>query len=113
VDVERDGRYLKGGVLGLAGPLQLRVQVRVVGVGLFRPRVRVRLRRHQAHGRVVHPLLVGVLVGLDGAFAARSEGLPACILVSASRFSAQEYPEGRSRNYNFHGQTALSDLQRC
>jgi len=67
VDVQGDGGHLEGGVLGLAGPLQLRVEVGVVGVGLP-ARVGVGLRRDQADGRVVEPLLVGVLVGLYRAF---------------------------------------------
>jgi hypothetical protein len=46
VDVQRDGRYLKGGVLRLARPLQLRVQVRIIGVGFLRPRVRIGVGRH-------------------------------------------------------------------
>ena len=33
-DVERHSRHVKRGMLRLAGPLQLRVQVGVVGVGL-------------------------------------------------------------------------------
>ena len=54
-------------VLGLAGPVQLRVKVGVVGVGA-RAGVGVGIGRHQADGRVVDPLLAGVLVGFNRAF---------------------------------------------
>ena len=67
VDVEGDGGNLKGSVLGLARPLQLRVEVGVVGVGA-RPSVGVGVGRHQADGRVVDPLFAGVLVGFNRAF---------------------------------------------
>ena len=66
VDVQRDGGRLEGGMLGLARPDQLRVEVRVVGVALLvLVRVGVGLRRHQTGGRVVDPRLIAVLVGLD------------------------------------------------
>jgi hypothetical protein len=63
------------GSFGLAGPLELRVEVRIVGVGLF-PRVGVGLGRHQADRWVIEPLFVGVLVGFD--WAVRFSGLSTC-----------------------------------
>ena len=70
VDVQRDGRDLEGRVLGLAGPLELRVQMRVVGIGHWRE-IDVGLWGHKASGRVVDALFVGVLVGFN-----RALGLP-------------------------------------
>ena len=67
VNVQGDGRHLERGVLGLPGPDELRIEVRVVGVGLL-ARVLVGLRRHQANRRVVHALLVGVRVVLNLTF---------------------------------------------
>ena len=62
--VQGNRRHLKGRVFGLPRPLQLRVQVRVVGVGLLAG-VLVRVRCHQADRRVIYALLVGVGVGLN------------------------------------------------
>ena len=64
VDVQRDRRHLERRVLRLSGPGKLRVEMRIVGVGLA-PRVTVGLGRDQADGRVVHTLLVGMRVGFD------------------------------------------------
>ena len=52
VDVQRDGRHFERSVLRLAGPGELRIQVRVVSV---RPAISVsiRLRRHKADRRIV------------------------------------------------------------
>ena len=63
--MQRHRGHLEGGVLGLPRPLQLRVEVRVVGVGLP-SRVPVGLRRDEADGRVVESIFVPVIVGLDG-----------------------------------------------
>jgi len=50
-------------------PGQSWVEVRVVGVNLFLlPGVRVIVRRHQPHGRVVHFLFVAMLVGFNATF---------------------------------------------
>ena len=62
VHMQRNGGHLKRGVLGLAGPMQRGVQVRVVGVGLLANGVGVVLRRNQPHRRIVRPLLPPVLV---------------------------------------------------
>ena len=51
-------------MLGLACPLQLRVKMRVVGIGLPAG-VLVGVGRHKADRRVVHPLLAGVGVDLN------------------------------------------------
>ena len=67
MDVQRDGGDREGGVFRLAGPVQLRVQVRVVGAGFLCPGVGVGVGCHQPDGRVVGPLLALVLVGLDRA----------------------------------------------
>ena len=64
VHVQRHGRHLERGVLRLAGPRKLRVQMWIVRIGPA-ARVAVGLRRHQADGRVVHALLAGMRVGLD------------------------------------------------
>jgi hypothetical protein len=61
VNMERDGGYLEGGVLGLTSPHKLRVEVRVVGVGLALA-IPVCFRRHQARRRIVFASLVEVLV---------------------------------------------------
>lgn len=69
MDVQRDRRYFKRGVLGLARPDQLRVEVWVVGVSLLLlTGVGVGFRRHQADRRVIDTLLVAMLVGFDRAF---------------------------------------------
>ena len=49
----------------LACPNELRVQMRVVGIGLFRLR-QIGRRGHQSHWRVVQPLFFVVFVLLDG-----------------------------------------------
>src|SRR5229473_6038639 len=58
VHVQRDGGHLKGGMLGLARPLEGRVEVRVVGIG-FLARVLIGRRRNQPDRRIVLALLVG------------------------------------------------------
>lgn len=63
VDVQRNGLDVEGEVLGLAGPLELRVEARVVGVGFFAPGQRVHVG--DASGRVVEAR-VGVAVGVGG-----------------------------------------------
>ena len=61
IERQRYGRHLERRVLRLAGPLELRVEVRIVGVGLA-ARVLVGIGRHQADGRVVEPLFIPVVV---------------------------------------------------
>ena len=67
VDVQRNGGHLKRCMLRLSCPLKLWVQMWIIGIGLLRPRIRVRLRRHEANRRVVDALLVWMLVGFDWA----------------------------------------------
>ena len=89
VDVERDGRDLEAGALGLAGPDELRVEVRIVRVRLACAASRVGLRRDQADGRVVDPLLVVVLVLLDRLLAAAWDGflpVPVAALLAGAFF---------------------------
>ena len=64
VDVEGDARHLEGGVFRLARPLQLRVEMGIVGVGLLAA-VLIRRRGNQADGRVVRAILACVFVVLD------------------------------------------------
>ena len=52
----RDGRHLEAGVLGLAGPDELRVKMRIVLVRLAAA-FGIGLRRYQADRRIVDPLL--------------------------------------------------------
>ena len=52
-------------MLGLPGPDELRVEVRIVLVG-FSAGVRVGFGRHEADGRIVGPLLLGMLELLYG-----------------------------------------------
>ena len=61
IERQGHGRHVKGRVLRLAGPLELRVEMRVVGVSLA-ARVLVGVGRHEADGRVVEPLFVPVVV---------------------------------------------------
>ena len=61
IERQRYGRHLEGRVLRFAGPLELRVEVRIVGVGLA-ARVLVGIGRHETDGRVVEPLFVPVVV---------------------------------------------------
>src|SRR3990172_8031989 len=80
-------------MLSLPRPLQLVVQVRVVGVGLFLlTRFRVGLRRHQPHGRIVDPLLILVLVSFDGAFPVVC--LRACRLLTCHEYSYLRRADG-------------------
>ena len=65
VHVERDGRHLERRMLRLAGPDELRIEMRVVGVGRFRCYVSVRFRGHQTDARIVRPPLSEVLVAPD------------------------------------------------
>lgn len=66
VDVERLGRDGKGEMLGFACPLELRVEMRVVGVGFLRGReVGVGGGGDHADGRVVGALGFGVLIGVN------------------------------------------------
>ena len=67
VHVQRHGRHLERRMLRLAGPRELRVQVRVVGIGPA-ARVAVGLRCNQANGRVVDALLIGMRVGFNVPF---------------------------------------------
>ena len=64
MDMERDDRDLKGCMLRLPGPNELRIKVRVVLIGLHAA-VFVGLRGHEAHGRVIAAFLVLVVVLLD------------------------------------------------
>ena len=64
VDVQRDGGHLERGVLGLAGPGQRRIEVRVVGVSRLRY-VPVGSLGDQPDRRVIPPLLPRVVVLLD------------------------------------------------
>ena len=54
-------------MLRLARPDELGIEMRIVGVAAA-ALLPVGFRRDQAHGRVVEPLLVLVLVGLNGHF---------------------------------------------
>ena len=67
VDMEGYGGHLEGGVFCLASPLQLGVEVGVVGVSPATC-VLIGLRRDHTHGRVVQPLLVAVVIVLDRTF---------------------------------------------
>ena len=51
-------------MLRLTGPLKLRIEMRIVSVGLL-ARILVGLRSHQSDGWVVDALFVGVSVVLD------------------------------------------------
>src|SRR5215208_3148810 len=75
VDVQRDGRYLEGGMLRLARPLQHRVEVRIVGVSL-RLGVAVGVGRYETDGRVVLARLASVVVLFDGLLLALSHASP-------------------------------------
>ena len=59
------GRHFKGGMLGLARPLQLWIKVRVVFVSLFWGWIWFRVFRHQPNRRIVQPFLTRVIVLLD------------------------------------------------
>ena len=92
VDVQRDGGHLERGVLRLARPDKLRVEVRIVVqvfaglygrdglnvvVGFVGGKERIGLRRHQTDWRIVDSLLVLVLVTINRTFrrlAARTFG---------------------------------------
>lgn len=65
--VQGDGGNGKGGVLRLSRPDELGIEMGIVGVAAA-ALLPVGLGRDQAHGRVVEPLLVFVLVGFDGLF---------------------------------------------
>ena len=65
MDVQGYRGDLEGCVLRFVGPLQLRVEVRVVGVGLPAC-VAIGIRRDEADGRVVEPLFAPVIVRDDG-----------------------------------------------
>ncbi|HVO92678.1 MAG TPA: hypothetical protein VMT22_07550 [Terriglobales bacterium] len=67
VDVERNRRHFERSPLGFAGPNQLRVEMRVVGVG-FLAALFVRLGIDQTDRRIVRPLLALVRVLLYGLF---------------------------------------------
>ena len=70
--------HLERRVLGLAGPGEQRIKVRIVGIA-HPPRFRVGVRRHQTDRRVVRPLLAGMRVVLDVTFrlaTLRRRGLP-------------------------------------
>lgn len=69
VNVKRHGRHLEAGALRLPSPLQRRIKMRIIGVGSFL-RVLVGLRRHEADGRIVHPLLFRMTVLLNRSFVA-------------------------------------------
>ena len=78
MDVERHRRHLEGGTCSaLPAHCELRVQVRVVLVGLL-TRIRIRLRRHQPDRRIVQPFLVPMVVGLNRPLGPRSStrGIP-------------------------------------
>lgn len=64
MDMERDDRDLKGCMLRLPCPNELRVQMRVILIGLHAS-VFVGFGGDQAHGRVIASLLVLVVVLLD------------------------------------------------
>lgn len=66
--MQRDRGHLEGCVLRLARPLELRVPVRIVGIGALCARVGIGVGRDQPDGRVVHPLLVPMLVGFNRPF---------------------------------------------
>jgi len=52
-------------MLRLSRPEKLRIQTRIVCIQLLGPLIRVRLRRHQSHRRIIRPLLVPVLIRLN------------------------------------------------
>jgi hypothetical protein len=68
VDVEGHGGDFEGGVFGFAGPDELRVEMRIVGIGFAGGDGRIGLGSDQADGRIVDASFGFVIVLLDWAF---------------------------------------------
>jgi hypothetical protein len=67
VDVEGDGGDVEGGVFFLAGPDELRVEVRIVGISFMCGSRRIGFWGDEADGRIVDASFAFVVVLLDGA----------------------------------------------
>ena len=63
--MQRHCGHVKTRPLRLPRPHQLRIQMRIIGIRLFRGRYRFAVRRHQPHRRIIRPLLVFVGVRIN------------------------------------------------
>ena len=66
MDVEGDSGNFKGGVFLFAGPDELRVEMRIVGVGFAGSNGRIGFRSDEADGWIVNASFAFVVVLLDG-----------------------------------------------